>query len=406
MRTSYVVLALGMLSLGLCHGRVAAQDKIKPSLTDRVKQVPSPFQVGPSPSDKARNPVPYLSIGDFYARRDPNAVPPRITVAGYYHNYNRQTVSGATFSIDRWNGTGWTSVKNGPLNAILANKDGAESVYLPLSNDAMKFRFVISKSVEGSKVFQLAAVPVAAAVRSKVTAKDKPVPVGPLFTDVTSFTKDGRPKPNPFETGISPDVRAKLPVAVPYLSIDRVYAVRAASGIIVRGMLSNHNFQPVTGATYTFDVWYEKGGIWSPIKTGTLPTVASKDTPSVYAEIGSSFDARKFRLRVTQSVEGSKECALPAQTFVVKYRCPDWQVYRSFEQDSNYLPRHNAYNDLGFATRVEDTFHDNFFSSYHSIKLSYRCVDLQERSFPTPTAARVFQASLPQQGVLTNIVEQ
>lgn len=402
MRTAFV-LALGILSPGLCQGQTDAPTKLKPG----TRVVPLESKI--SAKDKVRVPVAYLSIEQFYARRDPAAVPPRIRVAGFYHNHTRQTVSGATFFIDRWNGKSWVTLKSGPLNAILPNQPGAESVDLPLTNEAVKVRFVVSRSVEGSKEYQLEGL---AVVRSKVKPTDKVVPLpteikaSPFDTGISLQDKvvrvEDRIKPPPFDTGIS--LQDSVRVATPFLSIDQMVPLRTAATVMVRATLTNNNAKPVAGATYTFERWNGTG--WSTIKSAALPTVAARGDASVYAELPMSFDAIKFRVKVSQSVQGTKEVSLPQRLFVVKYRCPDWQVYASFEQESSYLLRRTPLNDLGFETKVADTYHDNFFDTYHSITLSYRCVNLQERAFPTPEAARAFQATLPKQGVLTNIVER
>jgi hypothetical protein len=141
-----LMFAIAVFGLGIHQGQAGAQGKIKPA--------PLALKASLSAKDQLKIPEP-LAIDQFYARRDPQAVPPRIRVAGVYRNSTFRTVTGATFSIDRWNGSGWTSLKSGPLNAIASGKSGAESLTLPPSRDAAKFRFVVSKSVQGSVEFTL-----------------------------------------------------------------------------------------------------------------------------------------------------------------------------------------------------------------------------------------------------------
>lgn len=361
--------------------------------------------------DKVKVPVAYLSIGEFSARRDPNVVPARIRVAGVVHNNNRQTVTGATFSFERWNGKGWTSIKSGTYLPIKANKPAADSLDLPASNDAMKFRYVVSPSVEGSKQFELPAL-----------AGVKKAPFKGLDMDakVTPIPRDDVQKPK-FE--------------FLNLSIDQFYANRHAGGILVGAFMNNKNKQTVPETPYS--IYQSKGTGWTRIKSGTLKPVKANGSVFESVNVPASYDAMKFKIQVSLSVQGTVECALPqlkqpppAPVFVVvyrSYRAPggevDWQVHKIWQQDSSYLgggPVRQKLRDLGFATKWTDRYEDDFFSSSHTITLSFRSEDRLERSFPTQAAAQAFQASLkglappiqaglisiPQKGVESKIVQR
>jgi hypothetical protein len=380
-----LVVALTFLGLGVVCEAVDAQDAIKlptKSPTERAR----PGKV--DPRDKVKVPDAFLSIGDFYARRDPNAVPPRIRVAGYYHNYTRQTITGATFAIERWNGTGWTSIKSGPLNAIAPNKPGAESVDLPLSDAGMKFRFVVSKSVEGSKQTQLPALlGTRGDPKGKVPA---PSPTGPK-----------KPLPIPDTLPRSPTETVKKK----YLSIDRVYAVRTATKIVVRAELSNPNVTPISGATAGFESWTEKYG-WSAVPNGwaKLPTIAPNGTHSMFVEVPMSNEATKFRLASIFTTPGTKECLLPQRRFVVQYRIPEWQEYWRYLDDTNRaaVAASELRRDFNLEAKID---HFGLVGI-----VFYRSVKTQERVFMTPAAARDFQVLLENKvgskGLLVNTVER
>jgi hypothetical protein len=384
MRTSFL-LALAMLNLGLCEGlagprnnvqAVSVSPKDSPVRRHRpkLKEVP--------PEEKAKIPAAYLSIENFYARRDPDAVPPRIRVAGFYHNYTRQTVSGAAFSIDRWNGTAWTSLKSGPLGPIAANKPGAESLDLPPSNDAMKFRFVVTPSVEGSKQSQLSAGPVTRSASIDSNAKGQVVRGGSATDPV---------KPSPWEVATSPVIKAKAPV--PYLSIDQVSAERVYQKIVVAGNLSNPNLRPVSGATYSFERWNVSG--WSTIKSGQLESIQPAKRAYVSVESPMTFDAMRFRLRVSPSVEGTKEASLPQQVWVVQYRCPEWQILDGWADRTPLAAskRMKGLNGLGFDTKSSYVTNDYLVDRSTHLTVYYRSVKWQERTFPALAAAHAFQTS-------------
>src|SRR4029077_3214477 len=86
MRISFA-LAVGVLCFGLGLSQIRADDVPAVPVKDKTGVAPALKDLKPAPAkDKAKVPVPHLSIGDFYARRDPKAVPPRITGPGFVSN--------------------------------------------------------------------------------------------------------------------------------------------------------------------------------------------------------------------------------------------------------------------------------------------------------------------------------
>jgi hypothetical protein len=416
MRISFA-LAVGVLCFGLSLSQIRADDVPAVPVKDKAGVAPALKDIKPVPAkDKAKVPVPHLSIGDFYARRDPKAVPPRITVAGFVQNKNVQTSVLASFSIDRWNGKSWTSVKSGAYPAMKANEPGADSVYLAPSSDAIKFRFVVTPSVEGSKEFDLPALP-------DLNAKVVPFPsanvpaAGKSLKDPPKAPLDLNTKVVPFPTdGVIGGSKAKIELLK--LSIDQFYANRSPGGIVVAANMLNKNKQTVPESPYT--IYQAKGSGWTRIKSGTPTAVKAGDFVIEAVGLPASNDAMKFKIEVSLSVQGSVECTLPllkpAPVFVVIYRSnllkgggSDWQVYKTWEQDSNFLgngPDIRKLKDLGFETTWSDRYYNGFFSSSHTITISFLSKDRLERTFTTQVAAKAFQTSLPQTGVESKIEQR
>lgn len=389
-----------------------------------------------SVTDKAKKPVPYLSIGEVYARRDPLVTPPRIRVVGNYHNYNFATITGATFSLERWDGRVWKTIKSGTLNPVAANKPGAESADLPLSNAAMKFRFVLSKSVEGSKEFTLSGIK--SPVKKFTPKPGGPSKKPPVLGDQVADGGRGPSMKLPEMGGQVTDV-GKGPLDSLYrpngLSIDQFYAKRFHGGIFIGALMTNKNLGPAASTTYSIYRWTGNGLSppgkgWTKIKSGTLK--ATKPSESVFESmtLPASNDGMKFKIEVALSVQGQAECTLvklntppPAKVFVVQYRAVDWQILPGWSGRTplESAQRRKGLNKLGFDTKYSYVTNDYIFTSSTHLTVYYRSVTWRERTFGTLAAAQEFQNSrhvnatqpnreyadiLPNPGVEVKIIER
>jgi hypothetical protein len=197
------------------------------------------------------------------------------------------------------------------------------------------------------------------------------------------------------------------------LSIQQFYANRnAGGGILVGAFIVNKNKQTVAESPYS--IYQSKGTGWTRIKSGTLKAVLANGSVFESVNVPASYDAMKFKIEVSRSVQGTVECALPQLTppppkvLVVKYRCLEWQQ-EYFRHGNNELVGERArgfqkvLTGLGFETKIE--YQSSTFSTTYRQWVHYRLADWREKTFETRTAAINFHSSLPN-GATREIVER
>lgn len=231
-------------------------------------------------------------------------------------------------------------------------------------------------------------------------------------------TAQGRPRPPLTKDDLKPGKitpvidrdKAKIENVKGKLLLSGVSIRRDADRIRLTGLVENLSFQTLPAVNYTISVWTATG--WGAVKTASLRVPFKPGQKETIAwDMSLTNAALKFKVDVVAGAQRlSQEVLLPERivTFVVQYRCPEWQTYGTWSEDVllRTIRERRKLNDLGLQTKEKTVRDSGLFDETITVTMYYRRVDWAERTFKTAAEAQDFRRMLPVRGMEIHVFER